>query len=158
MNPRTFNPSAFETSDSLAKDAAVRLFCSHPSYRAVWAEDYYRGTETQYKADLVVVDRKTLEHVYSLEVEVKSTWKSNSSFPYSDIQFVPRKMEKWTDPKFTFGKPMHWILFNEDASRHLVVFDSVIRGINGTRWVNCQVRGMEKLFFIDKSQAHFDYL
>lgn len=148
-----------DRADALAKDATVKLFCSHPIYRAVWVEDYYRDDpNNKYKVDLVLVDRKTNQHAYSVEVEVKSTWSSNRDFPYQDIQFVPRKLEKWTDPQFTYGKPTHWIMFNEDATRHLVVFDESIRKISESRLVKCQVRGMEKLYYIDKSKAHFDYL
>lgn len=145
--------------DSLAKDATVRLFCNHPQYRAVWVEDYYRDDPgVQYKVDLVLIDRETNKHEYSVEVEVKTSWKSNSDFPYKDIQFVPRKLEKWTNPDFTYGKPTHWIMFNEDTSRHLVVFDNTIRNISESRLVNCQIRGMEKLYYIDRSTAYFDYL
>lgn len=159
MNPRQFSESSFNSADALAKDAAVRLFSYHPRYRAVWAEDYYRNDPgVRYMADMVIVDRDSCDHVYSLEVEVKSTWRSGVDFPYRDIQFVPRKMEKWGDPSFTYGRPTHWMLFNEDASKHLVVFDDTIRCLSEKRWVRCQVRGMEELYCIDKSLAYIDHL
>lgn len=119
------------------------------------AEDFYPDDErAMYRADMVLV--KNGEHVFSLEVEHKWIW--DQAFPWPDVQFLPRKKEKWNDPDFTYGKPTHFIMFNRDASRHLVIFDEVIRNISDTRMVNCQQRGPEELYVIPLDQVHFDYL
>lgn len=159
MNPRKFNKESFDMADSLAKDTAVRLFSYHPQFRAAYTEDYYRDDlEAMYKIDLVIIDRQTSEHTYGLEVEVKSDWKSNSDFPFHDVHFLPRKFEKWTDPKYTYGKPVHWIMFNQDGSRHLIVFDDDIRALHKKKVVNCRQRGPEELFVVDHKAVYFDYL
>lgn len=159
MNPRKFNRESFELLDTLAKDSAVRLFSYHPQFRAVYTEDYYRDDpECKYKIDLIIVDRQTSEHVYGLEVEVKPAWKSNQDFPFHDVHFLPRKFEKWTNYNYSYGKPVHWIMFNEDTSRHLVVFDEDIRALSRKKVVNCVDRGTEELYVVDHKAVHFDYL
>ena len=157
MNPRTFSVAAHQDSDLVCKLETIRLFAKHPMYKAVFAEDYYiNDPNVQYKVDIVVLDRVSGAHVFNLEVEMKRAWLDE--FPYKDVQFLPRKKEKWDDPDFTYGKPTHWVLFNHDASRHVVIFDTVIRELSELRMVNCQVRGEEELYYIDLSHAYFDYL
>lgn len=157
MNPRRFSLAAKQDSDLVCRLEAVRLFSVHPKYKAVLAEDYYPDDEhVEYRVDMLLINRETGEHEHSLEVEMKRSWVDY--FPYQDIQFLPRKKEKWDDPRFTYGKPTHWLLFNHDASQHLVVFDRVIREISELRMVNCQVRGLEELYCIPLKMAKFNYL
>lgn len=154
FNPRRFSKEAYEESDLICRLETIRLFSSHPIYRAVLSDDYY--TNSKHRADIVLINRITGVHDYSLEVEMKWSWVDR--FPYKDIQFLPRKKEKWDDPSFTFGKPTHWILFNRDATQHLVIFDNVIRNISEKRMVQCQVRGLEELYCIPLKYALFNYL
>lgn len=157
MNPRQFNIEAKQSSDLICRLEALRLFSKHPKYKAVLAEDFYPDDErAEFRVDILLIDRSSGAHTHNLEVEMKRAWKH--SFPFHDIQFLPRKMEKWDDPVFTYGRPTHWLLFNHDASQHLVVFDSVIRNTSELRWVKCQVRGMEQLYCIPKQYAKFNYL
>ena len=157
FNPRKFRRESHQDSDLICRLEAIRLFYHHPTYKAVLAEDYYpEDEEVQYKADIALVNRVTGAHEHCLEVEMKRSWVDE--FPYKDIQFLPRKKEKWDDPKFTFGKPTHWVLFNRDASQHLVIFDSVIRNISDVRMVSCQVRGLEELYTIPTKFAYLNYL
>lgn len=154
MNPRAYNEVAHQSSDLICKLEAIRLFSKHPKYKAVLAEDLYQ--DCIYKADICLINRETGEHEQNLEVEMKRIWENR--FPFKDIQFLPRKKEKWDNPDFTWGKPTHWLLFNHDCSQHLVVFDSVIRSLSDIRPVKCQVRGNEDLYVIDLSSAQFNYL
>jgi hypothetical protein len=157
MNPRRFNLTAKQDSDLVCRLEAIRLFHNHPTYKAILAEDYYHDDpHSEFRVDMVLINRHTGEHEHSLEVEMKRSWVDE--FPFRDIQFLPRKKEKWDDPRFTYGKPTHWLLFNRDASQHLVVFDRVIREISELRMVNCQVRGLEELYCIPLEMAKFNYL
>lgn len=154
-NARTYRPIARERSDLLCKLKTIELFSRHPRYRAVMAEDFYpEDPGVQYRADIILTENG--EHVFSLEVEYKWIW--DQEFPWRDVQFLPRKKEKWDDPRFTYGKPTHFIMYNRDASRHLVIFDETIRNISDKRIVNCQQRGLEELYVIPLDQVHFDYL
>ena len=156
-NARRFRLEAKQDSDLLCRLEAIRLFYQHPIYKAVLAEDFYPDDpKVEFRVDLVLINRITGEHEHNLEVEMKRAWVDE--FPFRDIQFLPRKKEKWDDPRFTYGKPTHWLLFNRDASRHLVVFDRVIREISELRMVSCQVRGVEELYCIPLDMAKFDYL
>lgn len=157
MNPRRFSLAAKQQSDLVCRLEAIRLFDNHPIYKAVLAEELYPDDErSEFRVDMALVNRHTGEHEHSLEVEMKRSWVDY--FPYRDIQFLPRKKEKWDDPVFTYGKPTHWLLFNHDASQHLVVFDHVIREISELRMVNCQLRGLEELYCIPLKFAKFNYL
>lgn len=157
MNPRTYRSDAREQSDLMCKLKTIQLFSSHPKYRAVMAEDMYPEDEHSiYRVDIVLINKETGEHECSLEVEHKWIW--DQEFPWPDVQFLPRKKEKWDDPRFTYGKPTHFIMYNRDASRHLVVFDETIRNLEDRRLVHCQKRGDEWLFYIPLSKVYFDYL
>jgi len=156
-NARSFRLEAKQDSDLICRLEAIRLFSIHPIYRAVLTEQHYPDDpKVEFRVDLVLINRITGEHEHNLEVEMKRSWVDQ--FPFRDIQFLPRKKEKWDDPRFTYGKPTHWILFNRDASQHLVVFDHVIRDISELRMVNCQVRGLEELYCIPLEYALFNYL
>jgi hypothetical protein len=157
FNPRQFSRESHQDSDLRCRLETIRLFSSHPTYKAVLAEEYYHDDpEVMYKVDMLLINRHTGEHEQNLEVEMKRSW--IDEFPFRDIQFLPRKAEKWSDPRFTYGKPTHWVLFNCDATQHLVVFDHVIRNLTEKRMVNCQVRGLEELYCIPKNLAHLNYL
>lgn len=157
MNPRQFSITAKQDSDLICRLEAIRLFHQHPKYKAVLAEDFYHDdNKVGYRVDVLLINRLNGEHEHNLEVEMKRSWVDR--FPFKDIQFLPRKKEKWDDPRFTYGRPTHWMLFNRDASQHLVVFDSVIREISELRMVNCQVRGLEELYCIPLEYAKFNYL
>ncbi len=152
---RQYRPQDKEQSDLLCKLETIRLFSTHPKYRAVMAEDFYPDDKrVQYRADMILVEDGV--HKYSLEVEHKWIW--DQEFPWPDVQFLPRKKEKWDDPRFTYGKPTHFIMYNRDASRHLVIFDDTIRNLENRRMVNCQQRGLEELYYVPLDQVHFDYL
>lgn len=157
VNARSFRLEAKQDSDLICKLEAIRLFSNHPIYKAVLTEDHYQDDpKVEFRVDLVLINRHTGEHEHNLEVEMKRVWVDE--FPFRDIQFLPRKKEKWDDPRFTYGKPTHWVLFNRDASQHLVVFDHVIRDISELRMVKCQVRGLEELYCIPLRFAKFNYL
>lgn len=153
MNPRKFSKTSYQDSDLVCRLEAIRMFSSHPTYKAVLAEDYYE--DAKYKVDIVIVNRVTGAHEHNLEVEMKRAWVDE--FPFKDIQFLPRKKEKWDDPEFTYGKPTHWVLFNRDATQHIVVLDNVIRNTSELRMVNCQVRGLEELYCIPTKFAYLNY-
>lgn len=156
MNPRQFDLKAKQECDMMCKQKAIILFSSHPLFKAVLAEDYYIFDDTvEFKVDVILLDRVTGQHVANVEVERKMLWKDR--FPFKDIQFLSRKMEKWTNKFYTFGKPTHWMLFSEDYSEHLVVFDEDIKCCNETRIIET-VRGKDRLFVIPLDRAHFNYL
>ena len=102
-----FNSKAIEKAESLFKNLGYSV--EHP--------------ENKYVVDLVV--RKE-DSTFAVEVEVKSAW-VGLEFPFEDIQFLPRKYEKWFDKKYTLGHRTHWLLFNKDLSHHLMVRDVEIK-------------------------------
>lgn len=141
----------------MCKLEAIRLFSRHQKYRAVFADNwYFNDQRSGYRVDILLINNLTREHDHSLEVEHKLPWEAK--FPYKDLQFLPRKKEKWDDPAFTYGRPTHFMMFNRDINRHLVVFDHTIRSVSEQRLVDCKGRGMEWLYCIPLDQVYFDYL
>jgi hypothetical protein len=112
---RKFSNSRYNSFNDKALQKAIALF-TKLGYSV-------EQPENKFIVDLVV--RKG-DSSFAVEVEVKSAW-VGLSFPFDDIQFLPRKYEKWFDEKYNLGHRTHWLLFNKDLSHHLMVRDNEIK-------------------------------
>ncbi len=119
--PYYFDREAFKDCDEAAKNKLIALASVHPKY-SKYTYEFPRYGKT---VDIRVRDEDGV-HVGNIEVEVKQVWRGNE-FPYSDVQFLPRKKKYWDLPEHHLDQPTMFVMFNEDLSNHLVIKDKTMR-------------------------------
>lgn len=104
---RSFRKDQFDLRDEPAKKAA-RAILEPMGYEV-------QNNPKRYEVDLLVF--KDGEHLFNLEVEVKSHWGAGA-FQYGDVQICERK-QKYA----MLDKPTYFMMFNRDLTQYLVIKD-----------------------------------
>lgn len=140
-NRKPFSQELFDSNDTPASAKLKELF-QGTLFSIRKPQDKYAVDFELYKDNILVA---------YIETEVKNGWDGHR-YPFEDVRFPERKR------KFcSLGKPVYFVMFNKDLSRHLVVRDKVLVKSPVVTIDNKYVR-KEAFFAVALSSVEFDKL
>jgi hypothetical protein len=106
--PKRFDPELHAKTDNLAKTSLMNLF--QKSAISIIENPNRHGVD--------LLAYKDNDHVFNVEVEIKTNWKEREDFRFPNVNFLRRK-EKYC----SLDKPTIFVIFNKDLSQYLAVRD-----------------------------------